>query len=666
MHSSRTAHQGRILLVLIATALLAGRAAAHSEPPRPPKPGIAEATGQWVRPARWSWLHWWEANRDAYLLALRQGEEQQDDPDVVEGYRRKAVDALIAATGSQYFQARVAAALALGRIGDPAALPSLRTLAQEDPVETVRMAARVALGLLDTPGARALLVAGEHTTERQIMAAIVAYGLVEQTDPAAIAALQRSLNGSRVGPATMAAWALRCHHDPRTIGILAEVLDRTTSAWLASESLLMVGPTGRYGRPDVQGGAIRKLYHIVNETESGKQMAAWAELQRRHVEKLSYVNVPEMYKAKHEAKYEEYLKKLEDWNQRNPNAKMEPAPKTTGRKLHVTLGIEKIYQSRLRASAAIALGQIDHPDSTTALLEVLAADDDDYSDLYKGFVIMSLGQLGDPRALGPFKQVIVGPGDRRVQMSTKQLQSPLRGYAVLALGLYARPIETPQGKQDRPQYFAVCQFLAQRLADKRETPEVRAAAAMGLGLTGRTEVLKLLIPACSSIEANQELLTGYALLARAMVGDRGILAPAKRFLALANDRDDANGILARRAAVLAIGVLGRTEGIPILINSWELSYYVNREAAVAFSLCRAYNTTDTLAKMLANPTNALEQAFAAQCLGEVFTRIRPQRMARLIAGSNYTMKNLEMVNFQLLANEFLFEYLIRSFGTAWK
>ncbi|NLF32647.1 MAG: hypothetical protein GX591_17365 [Planctomycetes bacterium] len=641
-------------------ALACAAALAHSEAPPPPRPPVPPPTLgaiSWAKPLRWSWLHWWEANRDPYLVALRQGDGQRSDPAVVDAYRGKAVDALIAAARSGHPQTRVAVAIALGRIGDPTAYSVLRMLA-DDPSEPVAMAARVGMGLLDCPEARRFLVEPNHPGDRLLEAAIVGYGLTAQDNADAQAGLQRLVGGPAVGQATAAAWALRCHGGSGSETALHPLLNQTTSVWLASEALLALGQPGRTA-------SVGGLAHLLNQTETGRRLPVWAELQDKHNRLMMLARRLEAAPQTSDTMYQDYLDRLEAWNQNNPSP-MKPSPRIEGRQLTVILGVEKIYQARLRASAAAALGEIGGPAAVAALLEALQDDDDDYSDLVKGFVIMALGRTGDERALGPLVRLLRGSPDRRVQMSTGDKESPLRGYAALALGLYARPVATPQGSTDRARYYDVCQVLAQRLADREETAEVRAAAAMGLGLTGRTEILKLLIPACDTIRSDEEVLVGYALLARAMVGDAKIVAPARQFLAVANDRTDMAGILARRAGVLAVGVLGRDEGIPILIDTWELNYWVNREATVAFSLCRAYNTTDTFVRLLERADNPLEQAFFVRCLGELFTRERPSRLSLLTRRSNYTMKNDRLLDFQTLANEFLFAYLIPSFEGTWR
>ncbi len=204
------------------------------------------------------------------------------------------------------------------------------------------------------------------------------------------------------------------------------------------------------------------------------------------------------------------------------------------------------------------------------------------------------------------------------------------------------------------------------MADSEEFIEVRTAAALALGLSGRTENLKFLQQASRTIGRSEEILIGYTLLARGMLGDKNIIPVAKKFLKAANDRRTVSGILSRRAAVLGLGVLGDQEAIPILNKAWHLNHYVNREVALAYSLCEAYNATEPLLKLLNESENPRERAFAARCLGELFTAARPQRLSRLIANSNYTMKNKRMIRYQALGNEFLFVYLIPAFGEEWR
>ncbi|HUU23128.1 MAG TPA: HEAT repeat domain-containing protein, partial [Phycisphaerae bacterium] len=610
---------------------------------------------EFVYPCRWCWLHWWEANREPYLDRVRQGRGgQKPDQKVTDEYRARAVAALLAETKSEHWQGRAAAALALGRMNETKALDALKALASDDKSETVRLFALAALGLLDTPEAEKFLRGQKFPTPEQREAALVGAGLLANVSPETITGLQKVLGDRFVGPATVAAWALRHRSDPRNLLFLQRVLNRAENPWLVSESILALGGSG-------QSKSIRALSNLLMGTKTADSVPVWKALRDRHRNLVILANRLDRQEAEYEKAFTEYENNYEKWQKTNPNAPGSEEKKV-GRARKIVIGLELIYLARLRASAAIALGRIGNAAARSALRMALAEKYDEYSDLYKAEAIIALGQLGDVRSVPALLKFLDG---KRVGKTSPDKESPLRGYAALAMGFYAR--HDPK-KQDRPKSAEICRLLAARLADRGETPEVRAAAALALGLTGRTENLKLLQQATKTLTASDnEVMIGYVLLGRGMLGDSSILEPAGKLLTVANDRPDVAGILARRAAVLGLGVLGKQEGIPTLIVAWDLNYYVNREVALAFALCEAYNATDPLVKLLGESDKPLARAFAAQCLGELFAGARPGRISRLTLGSNYTVKNMRMIRFQAIANEFLFAYLIPAgFGEQWR
>lgn len=341
----------------------------------------------------------------------------------------------------------------------------------------------------------------------------------------------------------------------------------------------------------------------------------------------------------------------------------EPGADRVGR---VNSGVEPICMADLRASAAIALGRIDGPASRQALRKVLAEKDDEYSDIYKSMAIMSLGQLGDSDALPALAELVHPTAPHGVAISKKRLVSPLRGFAALALGLYARPVKTPQGPEDRKDFDKVYLLLAERVADRDEPEDVRAACSLALGLTGRTENLKYLQPASKTVDARNGLLAGYMILARGMLGDKTILEPAKTFLAAGNNKTDRNGILARRAAVLGLGLTGSQEVLPVLEKCWGMNYHVDRETALAMSFCQGFNATDRLVAAMKNSAKPDDKAMAARSLGELFMKERPSRLARLTNGSNYAMRIPRLIFYRTLANEFLYSYLLAPAADEWE
>ena len=179
-------------------------------------------------------------------------------------------------------------------------------------------------------------------------------------------------------------------------------------------------------------------------------------------------------------------------------------------------------------------------------------------------------------------------------------------------------------------------------------------------------MLRYLQAASKTVVGNNDLLVGYVIQARGMLGDRNVLEVAKIYLSAARDKNDTSGVLGRRAALLGVGLTGAQEAIPILIQAWDLSYYVEREAPLAMALCQAVNTAQPLLKLLKGSDQVMGRAFAARCLGELFTPSRPARIAWLINGGNYMFKNDKLRPYQALANEFLCNYLLQAFGDTWK
>jgi HEAT repeat protein len=633
----------------------------HGEgPPPPPPPNPPSAYAQddgyeRVYPPRWSWIHWWEANRDPYLRSIKQsGATQAPEPKVVADRRARAVKALVGGLAAGAPEVRAASALALGRMNERGALKALSAMASGDGSPKARQMALLALGLLDLPETREFLLAERYPTDPLMEAGCVGLGfLTAADDPKVVTVLQEALGAPKAGLAITSAWGLRRRADPACLKALKNVLVQSKSPWLASEAILALGE-----RTDAEGLPV--LANILLGTKQAGNVAAYQALLDHDNEitrAIGGARVPVQQLEQIRMLYQKYSQ----WRDFGPNG----LGRTTPARLAIRVGAEKVYLTILRTSAAIALGHYRDPAATKALVDSLAVRDDGYAQTFKGFVLLSLAETSDPACLPPLMDYLGRTHLGGKAKSVPDLGSPLRGYAALALGLYSRPRAAPLQAGDPQDYDKVCQALGERLADTAEELEVRTACAMGLGLTARTENLRYLQKATETIRPADDLLGGYVLLARAMLGDRNIIPLAKKYLDAASEKKDTGGILARRATVLGLAMLDSQDVIPTLLDAWHLTYHVNREVAVALGLLAAYNVTEPLARLMETSPNPLEQAFAARCLGELFLAERPQRLRWLLNGSNYTLRNERMIPYQAVANEFLYEYLIPYFGDEW-
>lgn len=642
------------------------RALGHSEaPPLPPIPPAQ--IGVEVLPLRWSWLHWWEANRSRYLVPARQaGVDQDTGARGRERMRRRAAKVLIEKLAAPQPEVRAASALALGRIDAADAMPGLVELARSDPDPTVRQRAITAIGLIAGPDAEALLLEEEYATAYLRCTALLSLGWLE-TPREGLADRLDSLMGGDALTVNAVSESMQALPGGWGAEQTKRTLERANSPWVVARTL------GGIDKPDAQIDAL--LLDIASDGPKLRQVRAWRFLQQAHEDKRRYEGLMESdLTPQNIAGW---------WDAHDTVASLAPEPERPegvyglppaydlgpARSARKTVkGLEFIYQARLRAAAIVALGERGLVEAGPAL-RVALGDDGPYSPVPRAYAAVALGQIGDREAVASLIGLVAG--ERRGRNSGAALRvkrdDPLRGFAAIGLGLYARPFETEQGVVDRPMYLEAAEQLAATLLDKRQPVEVRAACAIALGLTGRTAYLRPMLQLSGGLDPTDDvILLGQILLARAMLGDRNVIDPARALLAAPPNRDEMSDLLGRRAAVLAMGLTGRDEAIPPLTEAWNETFYVNREVIYALSLSGRTGVGAALLERLEASDNHYEQAYMAQALGELLGENQPPRLAeRFLAGREFTMKDGLLEDHRLLANRFLYEYLIPAFEEPW-
>ncbi|MGB7158823.1 MAG: HEAT repeat domain-containing protein [Tepidisphaeraceae bacterium] len=652
------------ILFLLATASVTG---AHNgeAPPSPPSRPPTDVDIQEILPPRWSWIHWWEANRERYLRSPSQDDDEQKAGEAqLQVLRDAAASELprsIQLNGNASLTA--AASLAIGKIHDVARLDALKAVAAEANGAPARTAALVAIGLLGTPEAEAALVAFKPGRTDASVAAMAALGLLNEIQPQTLRQLRAATSTEDAALATAVCWSLRQHHQKLDATYYRNLLGVNESPWVASEALLGVGKTR-------DPKSLRALEDVLlGRTSAGTEVKAWQALLQMHADKLRLATMRS--NPNYESDYENYKKRYELWEKRNPNRN----GKMQGRLAKVQggseiIGPELIQLAALRSSAAIAIGELGEPRGADVLLHFLEPSpaEDEYLIAPKGFAIMALAAYPSDQSRDRFI-ALLGKQEQGGKLRLDgPRDGPLRGFAALALGLYAQPYDTPQGVADRVNYDWAIATLAERFEDDAEDQEVRAACALALGLSQRTAVLPVLHRLSSRLaERNRKqdmLLFGYALLARAMAGDRNVVEPAGKFL-LTEDDTSPNGIMARRAAVLSLGVSRSSAAIPVLTKAWHLNHYVNREVILALRLVGGTSAATPVTQRLRESKDAEERAYMAEALGELLAAEDPTPLSRLTAQGNYTMRNDHLLPLQRLANPFLFDFLIAGFGEEW-
>src|SRR5262245_3906567 len=156
---------------------------------RPGEPGSFQISIEQIVPERWSWLHWWEANRDPYLKPMRQGVERQESDQAASAeYRAGAVELLRRQLGSDAEPERAAAALALGKIGHPS-LDDFKKLIQGDSTQSARFHAILAVGFIDARESEDLLSNSDYPSPLLRRAAIAGLGMLKETSDRSVQGL---------------------------------------------------------------------------------------------------------------------------------------------------------------------------------------------------------------------------------------------------------------------------------------------------------------------------------------------------------------------------------------------------------------------------------------------------------------------------------------------
>jgi HEAT repeat protein len=548
-------------------------------PPMAPSAPVNQGFGT-IKPPRWSWVHWWEANRDRFLkpenaqkaeapttepiAATQQSPATQESDPLRLQAVRLLLDVIDRSDNEELVEQ---ATLAIGKIQYRTAIPLLGAEAQKSRSQRVRRAALVALGLIGGPEAELQILAFNPQTVDDRLAALTALGLLPTIQDATLQNLRNALmsapaqagapqqrsgmNGivqrapvavADAQTATTLCWALRQHHVPDNLHFYQNVVWTNESPWVSSEAITALGEA-----PDATP-ALAKI--LLAKNNAINDVAAWNLLDLINRQKAAILNSrvgkgnPQQ---RYDKSYQEYEKQYAEYQKKNPNAPPAKAKQQVRSAPPVFFGEEQIFISNLRSSAAVALGHTQRDDARDALMQLLEPSQDEFQLVIRGFAVMALTQY---------------PND-----------------------------ET----RDRLIF-----------------------------LLGKTDPLGKLV-----IQGTGDFPT-------------------------------------RGFAALALGVMKSSAVVPILTQAWHLNYWVNREVIISLKLVGATGTARPILDRLRESKDPKEQAYMAQALGELLAKEQPTRLTRLMAETNFTVRNDPVEPLKELANEFLFAYLIPCFGDTWR
>lgn len=260
----------------------------------------------------------------------------------------------------------------------------------------------------------------------------------------------------------------------------------------------------------------------------------------------------------------------------------------------------------MRRSAALALGEFDHPLVSAALM---TAHDLEREQLTRGFLLIALGRQGGEAARDYLIDALeTGDGMERP-------------WAALALGLVAHADSDPRAT------LALREGVA---AEKRAAD--RGAYWLALGLARDASALDILRTALE--EATDADSRMYAAQALAML--RGEEARASLLASIASERSS----LARSQIALALGILGEPGDVDpiaqVLVSVTAPELQAQVASAMAF-----HGSTEALHRLgvlcMDDRTSDTQRAASIDALGMLMSQVAPLAFGKATRSSNLTM-----------------------------
>lgn len=571
----------------------------------------------------WTWEHWWEANHDSYVYEIANA--RFDNP-LSEKAAKAVRTVLQRATAAQDDATRGAAVLALASTGAAQDANVFARLLANDETWQVRESAALALGIHGSDQAQRLLATAHRNSAPAAPGNTIRPRLRNSEGNVDLQFVDgRAVHDQRIFQIVRTAHNLNTgEYDPQLRGEIWRNMDVAIAGLMTDRGL------------DKRHAAtiLRALTYDVVDRGGVDNVNIFAPLERLNTAQSVRVR---KRNAGHPMMYLANMlpdSAAETWSVRH---------------------FGDLYISRQRASAAMAAVETGEPLLRRAVIQMLYQQRFEGNRLAQSFAIMALAQKPDEDIL-PVMMNLLATGDATGER--KYRSESLRGFAALALGLYAK------ADSDRPGHEKAMTLLAERLADPREPESLRSACAVALGLTGRDAMLDPLRRIAAHVHTREQHLTGHIFLARGMLGDENIIASAAAFLTPKYLVTSVEHIAARRAAALGVGLVGRGGAADALVNAWSRDHDLNRQLVYALTLFNPDNAAELLIRQGLAAEHARDQAAIVGMMGMVYHHDNPSPLHRLTRNVNYTQWDGRL-DVQRIAKPFLYERLIPAMNGRW-
>jgi HEAT repeat protein len=216
--------------------------------------------------------------------------------------------------------------------------------------------------------------------------------------------------------------------------------------------------------------------------------------------------------------------------------------------------VTKETQTQVRRAIALALGTIGKKETSIRALQQAYQMDRDKG--VKGFALMGLAQMAAGLPKGDADKVAVRDFLRRAVQ--KENDVVVKGFAVLSVGL-SRDEEAGE--------------LLLGIFKSKEDPDVRAAAAIGLGIVKHADAIPYLASEITKPNDGGDA-RGFSCVALGMIGD---VSAAEYLMAVLKD---VNVPYLTWAASTGLAILNHKPGIPLIQEKIEDRNKITRESAI--------------------------------------------------------------------------------------
>ncbi|MCI0340479.1 MAG: HEAT repeat domain-containing protein [Planctomycetales bacterium] len=515
-------------------------------PTAPRRPGNSRAS-----PAETRWEEWWFLNRHAYARVERKGVAEKTGPGGPTPFLATPLGAfLLQELRGPAGIVRAAAALAIGKAGEPTLAPLLLPLL-EDPDPEVRESALLAMGLSRASAVvpQILAVAQDRVRREPRLRAAAALAAGLSGDRAAAAGLAALLErtGEEAEVRGAAALALGLLRDPAGAPALLRAAAREgEEASVRAYAIAGIGHAGRDGAASLGGEArlaeARALLARLLSADRAEDVRRAAVLALGAIGDARDLGTVRRAVASDRDRMVERFGRLAAARLARGPAGAAPAPEAAEVRAECVKALSTLGNHEGRGFAAMALGVLGDPAAGTPLRQSLLSEEDPS---LRGAAAIALGLLREKTAIGDLLRLAESPGE-----------PTLRAMAAVALGLGGEATSLPR---------------LQKLLESSTLPEVRAAAALALGLSGARGTAAGLLPV---LEEKNSYLRLSTILAIGALRDEAAVGPLITRFKAETDPET------RALILVALGHIADRSDRPVLPSVAEWMNYLVHTPAV--------------------------------------------------------------------------------------